>query len=137
MRGDAAQYDAFFSYHWRDRDQVEAIARVLHERNLRVFLDRWYLAPGQPWPQALERALADCGAIIVFLGPEGLGPWQQREKDLALDRQARNPGFPVIPVLLPSADPPLGFLLLNTWVDLRRGIHDTVAMETLDIGDPR
>jgi ABC-type multidrug transport system fused ATPase/permease subunit len=37
MRGDATQYDAFFSYHWRDRDQVEAIARVLHERDIRVF----------------------------------------------------------------------------------------------------
>ena len=86
-----------------------------------VFLDRWYLAPGRPWPQALEEALHTCRAVAVFLGPAGMGPWQQREHYLALDRQAASATFPVIPVLLPGADPALGFLGLNTWVDLRDG----------------
>ena len=83
----------------------EAVGRGLHDRGLRVFLDRWYLAAGQPWPQALEQTLAACSAVAVFLGADGLGPWQQRERDLALDRQGREPGFPVIPVLLTRADP--------------------------------
>ena len=96
-----------------------------------VFLDRWYLAAGQPWPQALEQALASCSAVAVFLGSEGLGPWQQRERDLALDRQGRDPGFPVIPVLLSPADPALGFLRLNTWVDLSAGAADGAALEIL------
>src|SRR5512135_1300205 len=111
-------FDVFFSYHWRDHAAVECIARTLVDRGLSVFLDRWYLAPGQPWPQALEAALGRCRAVTVFLGPEdGLGPWQQREKDLALERQGRERGFPVIPVLLARSDPGLGFLKLNTWVD--------------------
>lgn len=124
-------FDVFFSYHWRDHASVEAVARALTERGVRVFLDRWHMVPGQPWPQALERTLASCKSVAVFLGVEGLGPWQQRESDLALDRQGREPGFPVIPVLLTRADPALGFLKLNTWVDLSASIADAAAIEAL------
>ncbi|WP_048709317.1 TIR domain-containing protein [Microvirga massiliensis] len=124
-------FDVFFSYHWRDHDLVEAVAHRLTERGLRVFLDRWYLTPGQPWTQALERTLASCSSVAVFLGTEVLGSWQQRERDLALDRQGQEPGFPVIPVLLTRADPALGFLKLNTWVDLSANIADETALDLL------
>ena len=116
----AGPFDVFFSYATRDHEAVERVARELTQRGLRVFLDRWYLTPGLPWPQALERTVASCNAVAVFIGAEGLGPWQQRERDLALDRQGREPGFPVIPVLLTGTDPGLGFLRLNTWVDPSR-----------------
>lgn len=111
-------FDVFFSYSTADHASVERVARALHDRGIRIFLDRWYLAAGQPWPQALEQTLASCNAVAIFLGASGLGPWQQRERDLALDRQGREAGFPVIPVLLAGSDPALGFLRLNTWVDL-------------------
>jgi TIR domain len=124
-------FDVFFSYQRRDHGPVEAVARTLTERGVRVFLDRWYLTPGQPWPQALERTLASCNSVAVFLGADGLGPWQQRERDLALDRQGREPGFPVIPVLLTRADPALGFLRLNTWVDLSTNVADEAALAIL------
>jgi TIR domain len=131
MGSDEISFDVFFSYQRRDHGPVEAVARTLTERGLRVFLDRWYLTPGQPWPQALERTLASCNSVAVFLGADGLGPWQQRERDLALDRQGREPGFPVIPVLLTRADPALGFLRLNTWVDLSENVADQAALEIL------
>jgi hypothetical protein len=124
-------YDAFLSYHWRDHTVVESIARRLQDQGVTVFLDRWYLVPGRPWPQALEDVLHDCRAVVVFLGPNSMGPWQQREINLALDRQARNPSFPVIPVLLPNADPALGFLGLNTWVDLRAGLEEPLSLAVL------
>jgi hypothetical protein len=65
-----------------------------------------------------------CKAVAVLIGPQGLGRWQQREAQLALDRQAREQGFPVVPILLPGGDPALGFLALNTWIDLRQGTKD-------------
>jgi WD40 repeat protein len=125
------RYDVFISYNWRDHAPVENVARALRERGLTVFLDRWYIVPGRPWPQVLEEAIDACRAVAVFLGPQGMGHWQQREKDLALERQSRDPGFSVIPVLLPGADPALGFLSLNTWVDLRTGLDDPLAMSVL------
>jgi hypothetical protein len=131
MSAGEISFDVFFSYQRRDHGPVEAVARTLTKRGMRVFLDRWYLTPGQPWPQALERTLASCDSVAVFLGADGLGPWQQRERDLALDRQGREPGFPVIPVLLTRADPALGFLKLNTWVDLSANVADEAALEIL------
>jgi len=125
-------YDVFFSYNSQDHALVQAVAESLRQRGRSVFLDRWYLVPGRPWPQALENVLSRCRAVAIFLGPQGMGRWQQSEAYLALDRQTRNWEFPVVPVLLPGADPALGFLALNTWVDLRSSIDDPVAVAVLD-----
>lgn len=56
-------------------------------------------------------------------------PWPERSGlmhldqtssvDIALDLQRRNANFPVIPVLLPGCEPPLGFLGQLSWVDFR------------------
>ncbi|MDH5574478.1 MAG: SUMF1/EgtB/PvdO family nonheme iron enzyme [Nitrospirota bacterium] len=128
-------FDVFLSYHWRDHAQVEALGRRLREQGLQVFLDRWYLAPGQSWLEALESTLAHCRAVAFCLGPGDMGPWQQREQYLALQRQvtAEKQGqtFPVIPVLLPGAEPPLGFLSQQTWVDLRTRPDDPVLLTIL------
>ncbi len=51
-------YDVFLSYNWRDNGIVEEVARNLRGQGLSVFLDRWYVVPGRPWPQVLEEALA-------------------------------------------------------------------------------
>jgi energy-coupling factor transporter ATP-binding protein EcfA2 len=129
------QFDVFLSYHWRDHAQVEALAHRLREQKLTVFLDRWYLAPGQSWPKALETTLGNCRAVAVCIGQGEMGPWQQREQYLALERQVaaerRGYTFPVIPVLLPGAEPPLGFLSQNTWVDFRGRVDDPVLLNTL------
>ncbi len=128
-------FDVFLSYHWRDHARVEALAQRLREGNLSVFLDRWYLTPGQSWPKELEATLARCRAVAVCIGQGEMGPWQQREQYLSLERQVaaerQNQSFPVIPVLLPGAEPPLGFLSQNTWVDFRTRVDDPVLLATL------
>jgi hypothetical protein len=122
--------DVFLSYTHRDHHAVERVGRWLRDRGLSCFMDRWYLVAGTPWPEALEQALQRSKAVVIFLGPGEMGRWQQREQHLALDRQALA-NFPVVPVLLPGSDPPLGFLRLNTWVDLRGGLHDEKPLEML------
>jgi conflict system STAND superfamily ATPase/TIR domain-containing protein len=107
----------FLSYNSTDHSFVENIARRLREPE--PFLDRWHLAPGMRWRSKLEDTLSSCKAIAIFVGPGEMGSWQQREVDVALDLQSRNPNLPVIPVLLPGCEPPLGFLRQLTWVDLR------------------
>jgi hypothetical protein len=129
------KFDVFLSYHWPHHAQVETLARSLCEHRLTVFLDRWYLTPGQSWPKALEATLAQCGAVAFCIGQGEMGPWQQRELYLALERQVaaerRGQRFPVIPILLPGAEPPLGFLSQNTWIDFRSQIADPVLLNTL------
>ena len=72
-------------------------------------------------------------------GPGEIGPWQLREKNVALERQGKETGFPVIPVLLSGSDPGLGFLGLNTWVDFRVGIEQPMPLAILKaaiLGEP-
>jgi TIR domain-containing protein len=111
--------DIFLSYNSADHQVVEKIARRLRDESLEAFLDRWQLAPGLRWRPRLEEMLSACKAVAILVGPGEMGSWQQREVDVALDLQSRNPKLPVIPVLLPGCEPPLGFLRQLTWVDLR------------------
>jgi len=72
----------------------------------------------------------------VFVGKSGRGPWQAKEMAVALDRQAKEPGFRVVPVLLPAApaapELPL-FLAGNTWVQFRETLDDD-ALWRLECG---
>jgi hypothetical protein len=106
--------DAFLSYNRADAEAVERVAAELRASGLEPCLDAWSLMPGASWPDALERQLAECLSFVAFVGPSGSGAWQKREIQFALDRQADDPDFPVIPALLPGADePPLGWCQSN------------------------
>jgi len=117
-------HDVFLSFNSSDRATARLILAALQSQNLAVFMDERDLAAGQNFIPRLETALLACKSVAILMGPRGLGKWQQIEKDLALDRKAKEPSLPVIPVLLPGdVDPPTGFLSLNTWIDLRGGVE--------------
>ena len=78
--------------------------------SLDVFFDRYDLRAGAFWIPALSDAVGEADAVIVLLGACSPGPWQRLEYFEALDRKAKEPRFPIIPVLLPSATPRLPFL---------------------------
>ena len=96
------------------------------------------LEPGFSWYAEIEQAIGQAKAVAVFLGKNGLGTWQKREMEYAMARQAQEERadrsrLRVIPVLLPGADldHAPAMLLLNTFVDLRRRLDDSVALEAL------
>lgn len=123
------RYDVFLSYAHSDRAVVEHLARELREREITAFLDRWELIPGEPWQAAMEAALESSKAVLVFLGPSGLGPWAQNELAYAINERIRDAEFRVIPVLGPGADPKeIPALLRNlTFVDLRDFSPDALS----------
>jgi tetratricopeptide (TPR) repeat protein len=130
---DVSKHDVFLSYASTDRTAVSMVRDQLQTRGISTFVDRGSVKHGQPWVQSLDEAISRSKAVIVFIGPEELGRWQKRELIIALDRQAsaeKTGAFlPVVPVLLPGADPERvpAFLLFNDWVDLRHGIGNTNA----------
>ncbi|MFZ1425891.1 MAG: TIR domain-containing protein [Geminicoccaceae bacterium] len=134
-----AGYDVFLSYSRADAVAADQLRTRLAAAGLKTFLDRYSLPGGKPWQPELETALGDCRALVVLLGPAGIGGWQHREIQLGLIRQGTVEKtaipFPVIPVLLPSLQPddvPLGtFLNLNTWIDLRPGLDEPEALQRL------
>jgi hypothetical protein len=134
------EYHVFLSHYSNDKDLVELIAQRLEdEANLKPFLDKWHLIPGDPWQEALEKALDGSESCAVFLGSAGLGAWENEEMRAALDERVKNEDFRVIPVLLPGADPHdenklPRFLRRITWVDFRPGIDNHEAFHRLVAG---
>ena len=75
----------------------------------------------------------------MFIGPHGVGPWENEEMRSALNDRVTHTGFRVIPVLLPGAMLPQQgrlprFLARLTWVDFRSGLHDADAFRRLVAG---
>jgi WD40 repeat protein/energy-coupling factor transporter ATP-binding protein EcfA2 len=136
-----ARFDVFLSHATPDKPAVEELARLLKKRGFAPWLDKWNLIPGEPWQEAIEKALEDCTACAVCLGPSGTGPWQNEEMRAAIDRRVsgERAQFRVIPVLLPGAErgepsrlP--AFLRATTWVEFRETLDDEMALHRLDCG---
>ncbi len=134
------KYDVFLSHNSKDKPAVENIARLLRDAySLKTWLDKWNLVPGEAWQDALEDALDDCQTVAVFLGPSGIGPWENEEMRSAISDRVQDKSRRVIPVLLPGApdnkdlDLPR-FLKRATWVDFRSGLDDKEALYRLYCG---
>jgi WD40 repeat protein/tetratricopeptide (TPR) repeat protein len=135
-----SQYNVFLSHNSADKAAVEHLARRLNrEVKLTPFLDKWHLIPGEPWQEALEFALDNSQTCAVFLGPAGLGAWENEEMRAALEGRVKNPTFRVIPVLLPGSKMPERgelprFLSRLTWVDFRQGLDEPEAFRLFVAG---
>lgn len=114
-------FDVFLCHNSEDKPAILAIADRLKARGLKPWIDQEQLRPGLPWQRALEEAITRVKSAVVFVGKNGLGPWQQVEQDAFL-RAFVNRACPVIPVLLDDApeQPELPLFLQGMmWVDLR------------------
>jgi len=131
-------FDVFLSHSHLDSSVVGILASKLTERaNLRVWLDRWMLVPGNHWQQEMARGLEQARTCAVCVGRHTPKGWFREEIERALNRQVKEDGaFRVIPVILPNGDRELidEFLELRTWVDFREGIDDAAALNILVSG---
>lgn len=130
-------YDVFLSHSHADAEFVEKIGALLEdEKGLKAWLDKWVVVPGGSFQQAIAKGLNETRSCAVFLGSKTEGGWFQMEYEAALNRQAEEKGFRVIPVLLPGADPASVnvFLKLNDWVDFRAEKDFDYALHRLTSG---
>ena len=120
-------FDVFLSHNSLDKPLVREIAcRLKADARLRCWLDEEQLRPGRSWQKDLENGILASKSVAVFVGKNGLGPWENEEMRAALNRAVKNK-LPVIPVLLPETPlvPKLPLFLEGfTWVDLRPGITE-------------
>ncbi|HEY0552839.1 MAG TPA: toll/interleukin-1 receptor domain-containing protein, partial [Thermoanaerobaculia bacterium] len=133
-----SRFDVFLSHATPDKSVVEDLARRLKAQKIEPWLDKWNLIPGEPWQEAIEKALEECATCAVCLGPSGTGPWQNEEMRTAIDARVsdRSRAFRVIPVLLPHSErgepsrlP--AFLRATTWVEFRDTLDDEKALHRL------
>ena len=130
-------FDVFLSHAHGDADIVERLGvRLTDEAQLRVWLDRWVLVPGEHWQQEMARGLEQAKTCAVCVSRDTPAGWFREEIERALNRQVKNPSFRVIPVILPDGDRTVvdSFLELRTWVDFKAGIDDGYALHVLTSG---
>ncbi|NJL27112.1 MAG: TIR domain-containing protein [Thermoanaerobaculia bacterium] len=121
LRDAEEAFDVFLCHNSADKPAVAEVAARLCEADLEPWLDVEQLRPGFPWQRQLELQIRSIRAAAVFVGPSGIGPWQEEELDGFL-REFQKRGCPVIPVLLPGCPSPPElpvFLGARTWVDFR------------------
>ncbi len=133
----AKTFDVFLSHNSKDKPVVERLAQKLQREGLEPWLDKWALTPGGQWQNELATGIKVSSACAVFVGPHGLGAWENEELGLALDRAAKDRSFRLFLVLLPGLPEPFDantlppFLSTRTWIDLRSGIENTRPFQLL------
>lgn len=119
---ESGDYDVFMCHNSEDKPDVKAIGERLKEHGILPWLDESELPPGRRWRPKLEEVIKTIKSAAVFVGPDGVGPWQDMELDAHLQELVER-NCPVIPVILPgcSATPEIpAFLRGVTWVDFRK-----------------
>jgi hypothetical protein len=137
MIGELGIFDVFLSHSHADAQIVEHLGMKLEDGpQLRVWLDKWILVPGEHWQQEMAKGLEQAKTCAVCVGRNTPRGWFREEIERALNRQTKNPSFRVIPVILPGGDRTLidDFLELRTWVDFSTGINDDYALHVLVSG---
>lgn len=122
-------FDVFLCHNSDDKPAIKIIGEKLKELGILPWLDEWELRPGLPWQRALDEQITNIRAAAVFIGKNGIGPWQDAELDAFL-RQFVKRECPVIPVLLPDCDqqPTLPIFLGGMkWVDFRQPEPDPMS----------
>jgi hypothetical protein len=116
-------YDVFLCSYPEDRDEVRRIAALLRIHGLNPWFaeEQTTLHPGLSWQKIIEDSIEYIHAIAMFVGVNGIPPWDEVELRIIINRFIfRN--LPAVPVLLENAsvipDLPLEFIM-NDWIDLR------------------
>jgi hypothetical protein len=110
----------FLSYHSPDQSLAERLKAAIERKDSasRVFFAPTHLRAGGSWSAQLAQEIADATAFILLVGEAGIGKWQVREYDEALDRWVKSGRrFPLIVVLLKGQTAPgLPFLRQLHWI---------------------
>jgi len=111
----------FLSYHTPDGARAEALKRAIEakEPGTEVFFAPSSLKAGRFWMPQLGDSIAAADAFLLLVG-ERLGPYQTIEYYEAFERRAREPHFPLVPVLTAEKAPGLPFINQTTRSTRRR-----------------
>ena len=112
------EFDVFLSYAHADRTFVTRLAEFLREAGLAIFLDDTSLEGGADFPQALQQGIERSRSIVVVATKDSIEQgWVKREVNIAIDENARDEAFRVIPIRI--ADAPVGDLIRGTsWISV-------------------
>lgn len=132
----SGRFDVFLAHNSKDKALVSRIAEHLKRRGIYPWLDQEQVPPGRRFQKLLQEAIRRAPAVAMFIGANGLGPWQDLELDTFIQECVRKK-IPIIPVLLPGQDSiprALRFLRGFTIVRFAKTVHDRKALDDLHWG---
>jgi len=112
-------FDVFLCHNSEDKPAVREIARRLVGEGIKPWLDEEEIRPGTSWQTAIAEQIKNIRSATVFLGENGLGPWQNEEIQDFLSQFVERKSF-VIPVVLRSAKTTRKLPLATAKSSLRR-----------------
>lgn len=127
------EYDVYLSYNVKDVEAVDLITARLRAAGVKVW--RWEVDGGNDMTEPIRASLDRSACSAVFVGANGLGPFQSREVMVNILGVVESSGgaFGVLTVLLPGAIPDSlpSFLRDKHRVDFRAGLEDEEAFGLL------
>ncbi|MDZ7963135.1 MAG: GUN4 domain-containing protein [Aulosira sp. DedQUE10] len=129
-------FDVFLAHNSQDKRQVRVIAQELKRRGLKSWLDEEQIPPGCSFQDEIQQAIPLVNTAAIFIGIQGLGPWQILELESLVQECVENK-IRIIPVLLPgvSAIPQnLRFLQRYRFVSFSEQVDDVEALDLLQWG---
>jgi hypothetical protein len=106
----------FVSHASRDDAFVKELREALESHSIPVWVDSRNLRGGAKLAPEINEAIEHARQVIVVLSPKTVNsPWVRKEitKALKVERQRKDEGFRVIPLLLPGIEPSA----LTLWFD--------------------
>lgn len=97
------RYDVFVSHDGRDKPLIERLCVALQQAGIEPWFDEWALAPGDEWIREVEHVLDSVPAVLVCIGVHGFEPWQDAQRQAAIERAVSAGTSAVVPLLLPGA----------------------------------
>ncbi|MEL7005231.1 MAG: toll/interleukin-1 receptor domain-containing protein, partial [Bacteroidota bacterium] len=81
--------DVFISYNSQDRLFVHETANRLSKRGIESWIDDRELTPGDDWYDEFERLLPSISSVVIFIGKNGRGRWQEEEIKIFKDEEVQ------------------------------------------------
>jgi tetratricopeptide (TPR) repeat protein len=103
----AARFDYFLTYARSDAAAARELVHRLENFGIKVASDfgEGGLRSGETWIPQLEELLRASGSYLILVGERDLGGWVQAELEVALNSNAADPAFRIVPLLLPGVSP--------------------------------
>jgi hypothetical protein len=98
-----ARYDVFVSHNGREKPLIERLCIALQTAGIEPWFDEWALAPGDEWIREVEHVLDTVPVVLVCFGVHGVEPWQDAQRQAAIERAVSVGKSAVVPLLLPGA----------------------------------
>ncbi len=96
-------YHVFLSHNSKDKPQIKNLKESLEYMGIRCWYDEDEIPPGEPIIPVLEKGIRESQSVIVAIGTNGIGIWEDTEIKAVLHLAAIQ-GCPIIPLILPGAE---------------------------------